>query len=291
MQYGKLSLVRYNSVVTRREFSALMLGGAARILSTYSGVAVGAQTFSFRELPLNRAIAAMRDLGLGYAELSQRHVLPTEPAALKQWRTSAPLEEFRHIRKRFDDAGIVLCAYTYGFRANFTDAEIAHGFEMAKALGVDTLNTSANVSMAARIEQFAATFKMRVGFHNHASMAPNEFSTPEDFRKALQAGPKHLRINLDIGHFTAAGFDPVSFLEQNAGRITTVHIKDRKRNTAGQQGENVPFGQGDTPFREVLRLMKTKQYKIPALIEYEYKGADPIVEVRRCFDYIKEALA
>ena len=51
------------------------------------------------------------------------------------------------------------------------------------------------------------------------------------------------------------------------------------------------FGQGDTPIREVLQLMKKKRYKIPALIEYEYNGGDPVAEVLRCFDYIKEALA
>ena len=34
-----------------------------------------------------------------------------------------------------DDAGIVLYAFSYSFRAEFTDEEIRHGFEMAKALG------------------------------------------------------------------------------------------------------------------------------------------------------------
>ena len=42
---------------------------------------------------------------------------------------------------------------------------------------------------------------------------------------------------------------------------------------------------------EDQRLLKTKRYPIPAMIEYEYAGADTIAEVRRCFDYIKEALA
>jgi len=276
--------------MTRRDFSAALMGGATGIASTHGGIAVGVQTFSFRELPLAGAIAAMRDLGIGYAELSQRHVVPADRAAAKAWRTAAPLDEFRAIRKQFDDAGIVLYAYTYGLRDDFTDAEIEHGFKMAQALGVNTLNTSANVSTAPRIDRFARQFGIYAGMHNHASMAPNEFSTPEDFRKALHGASKYLHINLDIGHFTAAGFDPVSFLEQNAGRITTVHIKDRKRNRDGRQGENVPLGEGDTPVREVLRLMKKKRYRIPAMIEYEYKGADPVTEVRRCFDYIKEVL-
>jgi len=65
-----------------------------------------------------------------------------------------------------------------------------------------------------------------------------------------------------------------------------VHLKDRKKN----QGANMPFGEGDTPLKEVLLLLRKKKYAIPACIEYEYKGADTMVEVRRCFDYCKKAL-
>ena len=93
-------------------------------------------------------------------------------------------------------------------------------------------------------------------------------------------------INLDIGHFVAAGFDPVDYIEKHHGRINALHIKDRKAN----QGENVPFGEGDTPVREVLALLRDKGYKIPANIEYEYKGADTVEEVRKCFAYCKKAL-
>jgi hypothetical protein len=46
-------------------------------------------------------------------------------------------------------------------------------------------------------------------------------------------------------------------------------------------GENVPLGEGDAPVKEVLLLMKKNRYPIPAMIEYEYSGADTIAEVRR----------
>jgi hypothetical protein len=41
----------------------------------------------------------------------------------------------------------------------------------------------------------------------------------------------------------------------------------------------------------VLALLKQNQWKIPANIEYEYKGADTVVEVKKCYQYIKDALA
>jgi hypothetical protein len=53
----------------------------------------------------------------------------------------------------------------------------------------------------------------------------------------------------------------------------------------------MPFGQGETPIKPVLQLLETKKYKIPANIEYEYKGADTVAEVRKCLEYCKAALA
>ncbi len=93
-------------------------------------------------------------------------------------------------------------------------------------------------------------------------------------------------VNLDIGHFTAAGYDAVDYLEKHHDRIVTLHFKDRKKN----HGANLPFGEGETPIKEVLHVLKTKHYKIPANIEYEYKGADSQAEVAKCYQYMKQAL-
>jgi sugar phosphate isomerase/epimerase len=71
---------------------------------------------------------------------------------------------------------------------------------------------------------------------------------------------KYNGINLDIGHFTAANYDPVPFLKQHHARITNLHLKDRKKD----HGPNVPWGTGDTPLKEVLLVLKKEKYAIPA---------------------------
>ena len=67
----------------------------------------------------------------------------------------------------------------------------------------------------------------------------------------------------------------------------TIHVKDRKKN----DGENMAFGEGDTPIKAVLQLLEQKKYKIPANIEYQYKEQDAVAEVKKCFEYCKQALA
>jgi hypothetical protein len=53
---------------------------------------------------------------------------------------------------------------------------------------------------------------------------------------------------------------------------------------------NLPFGQGETPIKEVLALPSQNKWDIPANIEYECRG-DDVAEVRRCVEYCKQALA
>lgn len=279
--------------LTRRHFvtstlAAVPLLGAGRINSRINGVTIGVQSYSFRDRPLDAAIAAMKDIGLGSVEMYSGHVEPKGSREdLRKWRTTVDLGEFKKVRQKFDAAGIDLYAYNYSFREDFTDEEIDRGFQMAKAMGVKVITASSNVTTAKRIDPFAKKHKIRVGMHNHSNIKPNEFATPQNFADAMAGMSEYICVNLDIGHFTAANFDAVDYLDKHADRIVTLHIKDRKKN----QGANLPFGEGETPIKQVLQLMKRKKLTMPANIEYEYKGADTVAEVRKCFEYCKHALS
>ena len=279
---------------SRREFSKLALAALpaasalARIDSKFHGVQLGTQSYSFRDRPLDAAIKAMVEIGIGECELYSGHVEPDKSETdLHQWRTTVSLDHFREVRKKFDDAGVLLYAYNYSFRDDYSDAEIARGFEMAHALGVGIITASSTLSVVDRVDREAQKAKIKVGFHGHdQTKDPNEFSTPDSFEKAMAGRSKYINVNLDIGHFCAAGFDPVEFINKHHDRIVTLHIKDRKKN----HGDNMPFGQGDTPIKPVLQLLEKKKYAIPANIEYEYEGADTVAEVRKCLEYCKAAL-
>lgn len=283
-------------MLSRRTFtqSLLALPAAAAVNSKINGVMLGAQSYSFRDRSLEDAIKAMQEIGIGYCELWQGHVEPQGAPGkkmsrqeLKMWRKTVDLDHYTKVREQFKKAGIDLYAYNYSFREDFDDDEIARGFEFAKALGVKCLTASSNVTTAKRIDPQAKKARIRVGMHNHSRIHENEFATPQDFDAAMKGMSKYIAINLDIGHFTAANFDPVDYLARQNENIVTLHLKDRKKD----QGANVPFGAGDTKIKEVLQLLKTKKYPIPAMIEYEYPGVETVSEVKKCFEYCKKALA
>ena len=295
--------------LTRREWHRLALGGVAAAAasalpwvrprpvaaeSRFGGVLIGVQSYSFRDMNLEESIAAMQQLGITSCELFSMHVEPRElyrpenRERLRQWRAAVPLDHFRDIAARFEDAGIELNSYNLSFRDDFSDAEIARGFEMAQALGVPAITASAQMNTVARIAPYADMHGMPVAMHNHSWTDPNEFGSPDDFERAIRiGGSAPIAVNLDIGHMTAANFDPVAYLRENHQRIVTVHLKDRKRD----QGANVPWGEGDTPIREVLLLLQAEGWDIPANIEYEYEGGDTLTEVGRCLDYCRAVLA
>jgi sugar phosphate isomerase/epimerase len=282
---------------TRRDFGKIALAAVPassllaqkKIHSTIGGVLIGAQSYSFREKPLDGVIQGMTEIGLGECELYSPHIEPKGSREdLRKWRLTVPLDEIKALRKKFDDAGINLYAFNLSFNDSFTDEEIDRGFDIAKALRAGVITASATVSSAKRVAPFAEKHNMIVAFHGHSDVKdPNQFARPEAFAQAL-AMSKKFAINLDIGHFVAANFDPVEYIKAQHEHILVLHLKDRKRD----QGPNTPWGQGDTPIKQVLQLLKKEKYPMRALIEYEYKGtSDSVTEVKKCFEYCKEALA
>jgi sugar phosphate isomerase/epimerase len=302
-------------MMTRRQFTTAALAGVALPALTarwssarpVGGVRLGVQTYSFREVARSGAgsvdviIGAMKTCGLDECELWSPQIEGGPPAgreaapagqqktreALRQWRLSTGRAFYEDIRRRFAAAGMTIYAYNLSFNDSFTDDEITRGFEAAKSLGAEVITASTTVSVAKRLGPFAATHQMPVAMHNHSNVKdPNEFATPESFMTALALSPQ-FRINLDIGHFTAANFDALAFLEAHHDKITNLHIKDRKKN----QGDNTPWGDGDTPIREVLSWLKRRKSPIRAYVEYEYRGTRGVVaEVTACAEFAKKVL-
>jgi sugar phosphate isomerase/epimerase len=214
---------------------------------------------------------------------------PRDGESLRQWRTDAAAEVFQRVRQKFDEAGIELTLLCYNFAAGAPDAEIDYAFRMARALGAAAITTNTKVSMAKRIAPFADKYQLRVGFHNHGHAGandPDEVTSPASFDACLSASKYH-GANLDVGHFTAANFDALEYIERNHARITNIHLKDRLKN----QGAIVPWGTGDAPLKAVLQLMSARRYAFPANIEYEYRGGDAVAEVGKCFQFCRDALA
>jgi sugar phosphate isomerase/epimerase len=190
----------------------------------------------------------------------------------------APLEGFRGVGKKFEDAGLRFFSYNLSFRDDFTDEEIDRGFQMTLALGTRIITASSPLSVFPRLAPFAERYGVRVALHNHTG-------GPEDFSKVMSMS-EQFWVNLDAGHFFASGFDPLAYIRESHARITNIHLKDRMRNN----GPEMELGRGETPLREILQLLKKARYGFPAHIEY-VGPAGPRLELARCLEFCRSALA
>ena len=286
--------------------------------SLIKGVQVGAITYSFRSLPgapdqllqycINSNISAIELMGDSVEEyagkpLSTFKMPPRVPGQKQElsdelkkqikdyqqevaaWRENVPMDAFAELRKKFNAAGVSIYAFkpsTLG--TNNTDGEIAYSLRAAKALGAKsvTVELPTDPAHTKRLGDLGEKHKMYIGYHAHLQATETAWDT------ALSQSPYN-SLNLDCGHYIAAGNTKESLLgliESKHSRISSMHIKDRKTKANG--GKNMPWGEGDTPLKEIFTLLKEKKYKIPATIELEYDvpaGSDAVKETKRCRDY------
>lgn len=204
--------------MNRRSFLSATLGAPALSAAParIGGIEAGIQSFCFNDRPFEAMLDAVAATGARSLELWQGHLEPRGVAReqVRQWRKQTPLTFFESARRTIERRGLHLNSYNVTIRSDWDGAEIERAFAITRALGVDIITSSSNIAVAERLEAPAARHRIRVGFHNHAAVKPDEFAIEDDFRRALEGRSEWLGINLDLGHFGAAGFDPLPMIRR-----------------------------------------------------------------------------
>ena len=284
-----------------------------------SEVQIGAISYSFRSIPgsAEEILAYMQQLKLPTIELMGapaeqyagapqgppfrgdfRQLSEEERAKMvkarqkaqeeaKKWRLSASMDKFEELGQMYREGGVDIDILKLG-NANWSDDEINYAFRAARAVSARGISFEISNEAAERMAPFATQHDMLVGMHNHTQVASEDFS----FDIPLSFGPNNM-LNLDIGHYVAGlSISPIPVIRKYHDRITHLHLKDRK--SAEHGGDNVPWGEGDTPIGEVLRLLRDESYPITAMIELEYEipeGSSVLQEMEKCVAFCNEALS
>ena len=290
--------------------------------SRFNGVQLGTITYSFRSLPCSAeqvlkycidanvsAIELMGNTGEAFAGAPYASTEPRPPimpgaprpeltaeqkaeqaakeAELAKWRAAAVMDKFTQLRKMYNEAGVTIYAWKpSALGVKNTDAEIDYAFRGAKALGAThvTIELPTDPTQTKRLGEAARKHKIGVGYHGHLQ------HTLTCWDEALSQSPYN-GLNCDLGHYVAAGFDPIELLKAKHDRIYSTHLKDRQSKAHG--GANMPWGEGDTPLPAILQLMRDQKYKFPGTIELEYDvpaGSDAVKEVAKCVEFGRNIL-
>ena len=290
--------------------------------SEYQGVQIGVITYSWRSMPSTpediinyckrtgiSSLELMGNIAEDYAgapagpsrpenfrELSDeekadfRTQLEEYGKKMSEWRINeASPEKYKELKAMFDEAGIHI--HTVKFSpAAWSDAEIDYAFESAKALGAKGVTNEIGHEAAKRLGPFAEKHDMYAVFHNHGQPRDTTFN----FEDYLVYSPNNM-LNLDVGHyFGATGKNPAELIRKLHDRIYSIHLKDKTGINGYPPDTNAPWGQGDTPLSDVLKLIQVNQWDIYCDIELEYEipeGSDAVVETGKCVNYANKLLA
>jgi sugar phosphate isomerase/epimerase len=280
---------------TRREFSVALAGAAlgcssaprrtaAQGAAVPASLQIGVQSFSFRKLDFPELVEALRSLELASVELWSGHL---DPARRSE-------DEFRAARAALQAAGVRVSAYCVNFEPGASAELLERSFRGAGLLGTSLMTTSAEKSLLPQLEALCEKHGVTLGLHNHwlgdawfqGDPAQN-FEGPADFAQALTGRSPRLAINLDVGHFAAAGHDPLAYFREQHRRIVSLHLKDRG---ADPQHAHARFGRGATPLAPLLRLARELGFPHALNIEWELDD-DPVEGVRDALAYVRRALA
>jgi len=290
--------------------------------SKFNGVQLGVISYSFRSLPCNAeqllkycldanisAIELMGNTAEAFAGAPHTSTEPRPPVVpgaprpvpteeqkaeqvarakeLARWRNEVSMEKFVQFRKMYNQAGVSIYAWKpSALNVNNSDTEIDYAFRVAKVLGANhmTVELPTDPMQTKRLGIAAAKHQIGMGYHGHLQQ------TLTCWDEALSQSPYN-GLNCDLGHYVAAGYDPIPLLEAKHDRIYSAHLKDRKSKANG--GANLPWGEGDTPLMSILQMMRDNKYKFPGTIELEYDippGSDAVKEVAKCVEYGRNIL-
>lgn len=204
----------------------------------------------------------------------------------------------KDVRTQIDDLGL-RCYSTHNGFESFTPGEkMEHAIELNQILGARYIVLASAPGrpdgvdgwkglcekLTTAVEQLKP-HGLGAGYHNHQA----EWAKLENGQRIMDViaanTPKEFVLQLDVGTCEEAGQDPVAWVKANPGRIKCMHLKDWAP-AAGdkEKGYRVLFGEGVTPWKELLAAAESVGGVEYFLIEQEGSRFSEFETAKKCLE-------
>lgn len=273
--------------ISRRSVLALTAAVPfARAASSSKHIPVGLELYSVRDELKQDLMGTVRAVGkMGYEGVEFF-------APYFDWTP----DYAKQVRKLLDDIGM-RCFSTHNGPKSFTSEGLPHAIELNQALGskfivMASAGRPATIDdwkkVADTLTQGADTLRplgLRAGYHNHQlEFKPIEGKRPIEVLAANT--PKEFMLQLDVGTCIEAGSDPVAWINQNPGRIMSLHCKDWSPDAG--KGYKVLLGEGVAPWKKIFEAAEKTGGVEYYLIEQEGSTYPPLETAERCLATFKK---
>jgi inosose dehydratase len=266
------------------------------------------------ELPPERVLGEMRDLGLTATELGSDGYLPADPDELRALveafglqmiggfvpvvihdpaQEQATIEVARRAARLMSGAGGTV----------FVSSAVTD-WEWGPRSTLDSDSWRQASKMLAILDDIVGEYGMIQALHPHLRTI---VETRDDIMRVLDVSD--VGWTLDTGHMLIGGLDPLEFISDVPDRIRHVHLKDVHLDLAApvlagtqsimqgvQAGMFCNLGDGDVPIGEIVRRLEISGYDGWYVLEQDSAittgepevGSGPLLDVRASNEYLRE---
>ncbi|WP_433277851.1 sugar phosphate isomerase/epimerase family protein [Pseudonocardia xinjiangensis] len=266
------------------------------------------------QLPRERVLAEMREVGLAATELGPDGFLPAEPGAMAEVLSRNHLQAvggftplLLHVSEHDPVPEVEKLLQAYA--ATGSDVLVLsavsgrEGYDTRPVLddrGWRTLLTNLD-----RLTDLATEHGVRAVLHPHVgTMVEN----PDEVQRVLDGSS--IALCLDTGHLLIGGTDPAELTRQAPHRIAHTHLKDvdarlarqvqsgrRSYTEAVREGMYRPLGQGDVDFEAIVGRLRGHGYdgwyvlEQDTILTEEPRGEGPVADVRDSVGHLRAILS
>ncbi|MBI1177881.1 TIM barrel protein [bacterium] len=211
----------------------------------------------------------------------------------------------KEVRARMDDLGL-RCLSTHNHIESFTPGETMNkAIELNQILGTHYIVMASSPGWAKGVEGWKrlcgqlsqATEQLlphglSAGYHNHQA----EWAKLDGDQRIMEFiatnTPKEFVLQLDVGTCVETHSHPAEWVKANPGRIKVVHLKDwAPDDAAHDKGYKVLFGEGVTPWKELIAALESVGGVEFYLMEQEGSRFSEFETAKRCLDTWKSMRA
>ncbi|MFC9689337.1 sugar phosphate isomerase/epimerase family protein [Kribbella sp. NPDC056951] len=197
------------------------------------------------------------------------------------------------VRARLDDLGLELCSSHAPFPAGTAATEILDTYAelgagtLVWSLEPDEFTTLDGIRRGAeRINEAvgnAASYGMRIGYHNHFAEFRNSFDGRSAYQVLLGELDAAVVLELDAYWAQAGGVDPVELAASLGERLEYVHLKDGP--AQGMDDQLVPYGEGVVDVAGVVRANPSVRWNI---VEVDRSSYEKFWLLKNCYERLVE---
>jgi inosose dehydratase len=265
------------------------------------------------QLPVDRVLREMRELGLRETELGAIGWLPTDPAELREVLAAHDLTVV---------GGFVPLVCHRPEQRDETLAEATRMASLFQSIGADAFVTAVVsdpddwqrpplattqwqhvVAMLDEIDGIVSAHGLRQVVHPHLNTL---IETADEVERFLDES--RVPFCLDTGHLTLGGSDPLELAQRATERVGLVHLKDVRGSIAArlragdldllsavQAGLFAPLGDGDVPVADVVLCLERNGYQGRYVLEQDVAittgeppvGDGPVRDVAKSVAYLR----